>query len=165
MVTRPLDLLSKVRRPSAGVEWLYFVNGGLIALFFVLFGSRFVISPGITVSSEAGVRELRLPKVPQSAVVGAPTSIVISVAGPNLIFTDDGKYTFAEIRRWLLERGKKEPGARLLLRTEAALLLGDFTEIFSAAHEAGFLVLLAAEPVGTVGASAPSPMLGSSSGR
>ncbi|HRE81407.1 MAG TPA: hypothetical protein PLN52_10185 [Opitutaceae bacterium] len=145
MVTRPLDLLSKVKRPAVGTDWLYFVNAGLIALFFILFGSRFVISPGIVVSTEQGNREMVLPRIPESRIVGAPTTVVISVAGPDLVFTDDGKYTFAEIRRWLLERGKREPGARLLLRTEAALLLGDFTEIFSAAHQAGFVVLLAAE--------------------
>lgn len=157
MVTRPLDLLSKVKRPAVGTDWLYFVNAGLIALFFILFGSRFVISPGILVSTEQGNREMVLPRIPESRIVGAPTTVVISVAGPDLVFTDDGKYTFAEIRRWLLERGKKEPGARLLLRTEAALLLGDFTEIFSAAHQAGFVVLLAAEAESTASPKAEIP--------
>ncbi|HRP06221.1 MAG TPA: hypothetical protein PLV87_15010, partial [Opitutaceae bacterium] len=76
------------------------------------------------------------------------TSIVISVAGPDLVFTEDGKYTFAEIRQWLANKGREHPGARLLLRTDAGLALGDFTEIVSAADSAGLVVLLAAEPSG-----------------
>ncbi len=146
MVTRPLDLLSRVRKPTAGPDWLYFVNAGLIVLFFVLFGSRFVISPGIVVSNQSRHGPYTLPVVPQAVQLGSATSVVISVAGPDLVFTEDGKYTFAEIRHWLANKGRQQPGARLLLRTDAGLLLGDFTEIVSAADDAGFVVLLAAEP-------------------
>lgn len=146
MVTRPLDLLSRVRKPTAGPDWLYFVNAGLIVLFFVLFGSRFVISPGIVVSNQSRHGPYTLPVVPQAVQLGSATSVVISVAGPDLVFTEDGKYTFAEIRQWLANKGRQQPGARLLLRTDAGLLLGDFTEIVSAADDAGFVVLLAAEP-------------------
>lgn len=146
MVTRPLDLLSRLRKPRTGPDWLYFVNAGLIVLFFVLFGSRFVISPGIVVSNQVRNGGYGLPVVPQAVQLGSPTSVVVSVAGPDLVFTEDGKYTFAEIRRWLADKGRQHPGARLLLRTDAGLLLGDFTEIVSAADAAGFVVLLAAEP-------------------
>ena len=66
MVTRPLDLLSRVRKPTAGPDWLYFVNAGLIVLFFVLFGSRFVISPGIVVSNQSRHGPYTLPVVPQA---------------------------------------------------------------------------------------------------
>lgn len=156
MVTRPLDLLSRVRKPSTGVEWLHFVNAGLICLFFAIFGSRFVISPGIVVSNQSHDGRFRLPVVSQAIQLGAATSIVISVAGPDLVFTEDGKYTFAEIRQWLLDKGRQHPGARLLLRTDTGLALGDFTEIVSAADKAGLVVLLAAEP--TAGARSGSVM-------
>jgi biopolymer transport protein ExbD len=74
--------------------------------------------------------------------LGSATSIVISVAGPDLVFTEDGKYTFAEIRQWLANKGREHPGATLLLRTDAGLALGDFTEIVSAADSAGLVVSL-----------------------
>ncbi|MBX7121203.1 MAG: hypothetical protein K1X42_03665 [Opitutaceae bacterium] len=148
MVTRPLDLLSHVRKPTARAEWLHFINVGLIALFFVVFGSRFVISPGIVVSNQSRDGRFTLPVVAQAIHLGSATSIVISVAGPDLVFAEDGKYTFAEIRQWLAKKGREHPGARLLLRTDAGLALGDFTEIVSAADSAGLVVLLAAEPSG-----------------
>ena len=47
MITRPLDLSSRLRRPPSGYEFIFYVNAGLIVLLFVLFGSRFVLSPGL----------------------------------------------------------------------------------------------------------------------
>ena len=46
MITRPLDLASKLRPEPRNFDWLFFVNAGLLVLFFVLFGSRFVLAPG-----------------------------------------------------------------------------------------------------------------------
>ena len=49
MITRPLDLASKLRPPPRNLDMLFLVNGGLLVLFFMLFGSRFVLSPGLGV--------------------------------------------------------------------------------------------------------------------
>lgn len=146
MITRPLDLLSRLRKEPASYDWLHFVNAGLIALFFTLFGSRFVLSPGIAVEQSGAVRELTLPVLPQAVGTATATSLVISVAGQNLVFTDDGKYTFEEIRQWMKAQSKQRPNVRLLVRADASVALSDLAEIFDAAREAGFVsVQVAAE--------------------
>mgnify|MGYP000142925556 CR=1 FL=1 len=146
MVTRPLDLLSKVRRPPATWDWLYLVNAGLIALFFLLFYSKHVIAPGIVIQNTTGERSLRLPSVPQAVELGGPVALVISVMGRNLVFTEDGKYTFAEFEVWLRNRRPKDRDARLLVRADDSVSLNDFSAIFDAANGAGYTVQLAAEP-------------------
>jgi len=49
MITRPLDLASKLRPPPRDFDFVFLVNGGLIVMFFMLFGSRFVLAPGLGV--------------------------------------------------------------------------------------------------------------------
>ena len=146
MVTRPLDLLAKVRRPPATWDWLYLVNAGLIGLFFLLFFSKHVIAPGIVIENTSGERSLRLPSVPQAVELGGPAAVVISLMGRNLVFTEDGKYTFAEFEVWLRSRRPKDRDARLLVRADDSVSLNDFSAVFDAASEAGFTVQLAAEP-------------------
>lgn len=147
MVTRPLDLASRLRRPSAPWDWLHVVNAGLIALFFVLFQSKHVIAPGIVITeNQRAARALRLPAVPGAVELGGTVALVVSVMGRDLVFTEDGKYTFAEFARWLQARRVPGGSARLLVRADDAVSLNDFSAIFDAASAAGFTVQLAAEP-------------------
>jgi len=83
MITRPLDLASKLRKAPQNFDALFYVNAGLLVLFFTLFGSRFVLAPGFGV-------DFRLPVV-EGANAGArsPTH-VINVARSGNILTNDG---------------------------------------------------------------------------
>jgi biopolymer transport protein ExbD len=146
MVTRPLDLLTRLRRPPSSSDWLYFVNVGLIGLFFVLFYSKHVIAPGVVVQNSAAKRGLRLPSVPQAVELGGPVGFVIRVTTKNLIYTEDGKYTFAEFQSWLKNHTEIDRNQRLLVIADDSVSLNDFTAIFDAATEAGFAVQFAAEP-------------------
>ena len=56
MITHPLDLASRLRPPPRNHDVLFFLNGALIMMFFVLFGSRFVLAPGLGV-------DFRLPEM------------------------------------------------------------------------------------------------------
>ena len=47
MITRPLELSSRLRPEPRTFDWVFYVNGGLIVLFFSLFGSQFVLAPGL----------------------------------------------------------------------------------------------------------------------
>jgi hypothetical protein len=49
MITRPLDLAGKLRPGPRNFDFVFLVNGGLIALFFTLFGSPYVLAPGLGV--------------------------------------------------------------------------------------------------------------------
>jgi len=132
MITRPLDLASHLRPPPRSMDTLFYVNVALLGLFFALFGSRFVMSPGI---------ELELPTSVGGGIgQAAPTSAVISVLGPNKVFTAEGRMTYSELAAWLpsqVARGG-ERDSRLLVRADASVAASDLLKLSDIATEAGF---------------------------
>lgn len=55
MIVRPLDLASRLRPEPRDFDALFYVNAGMLALFFSLFGSRFVIAPGLELDFQVPV--------------------------------------------------------------------------------------------------------------
>lgn len=141
MITRPLDLATRLRREPRNFDFLFFVNGGLLVLFFSLFGSRFVLAPGLGV-------DFRMPELAGARAGAAATERVISVLPSGQIFAANGLLNLAQLREWLkAEAGKlREPS--LLIRASAGVPLSQLAEIVSAAQEAGFtrIVVGAEEP-------------------
>lgn len=138
MIARPLDLASKLRPPPQGTGALHYVNVGLLALFFSVFGSRFVLAPGLGV-------DFQLPLQPGAQSGAAQASNVISVLRSGQIFTDEGLVDMGQLREWLKARASREPHPALLIRASSEVTLSELIEIESAAHDAGFRVLLGAE--------------------
>ena len=145
MITRPLDLASKLRPEPRNLDWLFLVNGGLIVLFFSLAGSRFVLAPGLGV-------DFRLPVMAGAREGAAQTTHVISVLSSGLVFTDAGRFQMGDLGAWLKAEAKKAaakqmPRPSLLVRADAGVTTADLTAIRSAAAEAGFVsMILGAEP-------------------
>ena len=141
MITRPLNLSSRLRPPPRGFEVLFYVNVGLIALFFVLFGSRFVLSPGLGV-------EFGVPSLPAAMTGAVPTDVVVAIKGADMAFVEGAKVNFSGLRQYLIERARDRKALRLLVQADAALTTRDLTEVYDMAREAGFAsVQIAAEPV------------------
>ena len=99
MITRPLDLASKMRPEPRSYDALFWVNVTVLVLFFSLLGSRFVLSPGLRV-------DFTLPEMRGADAGAARTTHVISVARPGLIFTDDGALNMDQLLGWLDQRSK-----------------------------------------------------------
>ena len=74
MLTRPLELASRLRPAPRGLAWPFLVNAGLLVLFFSLFGSRFVLAPGLGV-------DFRLPTVAGANAHGFDNEVANCVAG------------------------------------------------------------------------------------
>ncbi len=133
MITRPLDLASRLRPEPRTYDWLFFVNIGVIGLFFVLFGSRFVLAPGLGVN-------FHVPTMPGAIAGAAPTTHRISVVRSNLVFVDSlGSIDMKMLRVWLEQEAKKTKRPSLLVLVGAAASATDFTDIASVAHAAGFM--------------------------
>ena len=117
---------------------MFFVNGGLLAVFFGLFGSPLVLAPGLGLN-------FRLPRVEGAdANARAPTH-VISVVNAEQIFTDDGLRKLTDLKGWLLQQKKEGTRSPLLLvRGSGEVPTSVLAEISSAAAAAGFEVLMAA---------------------
>jgi biopolymer transport protein ExbD len=138
MIARPLDLASRLRPVPQGTGALHYVNVGLLGLFFSMFGSRFVLAPGLGV-------DFQLPQQPEAQAGAAQASNVISVLRSGQIFTDEGLVDMAQLRDWLRSRATREGHPTLLIRASSEVTLSELIEIEGAAHDAGFRVLLGAE--------------------
>lgn len=141
MITRPLDIASKLRREPRSNDWLFFVNGGLLVLFFFLFGSRFVLAPSLAVE---------LPEIVGANTDARTATEFITVSESGQIYIPKAPVDMAGFERWLGERiavAKSQKGASepvLLILLDARVSTKLFAEISSAARRAGFAVRVAA---------------------
>ncbi len=141
MITRPLDLASKLRPEPRNFDFLFLVNGALIVLFFSLFGSRFVFAPGLGI-------DFQLPRVPGSVLGAAQTTHYVSVKRGGMLFVaDQGQVSLPRLREWLKDQARVTKHPVLQINADAGVEMSVLAEIYTAAREANFQVLEAAEAV------------------
>jgi biopolymer transport protein ExbD len=142
MITRPLDLASKLRPEPRNFDYVFFVNGGLLVLFFLLFASRFVLAPALGV-------DFKLPEMPNARLSAAEATHFISVKRGGQIIAGAGLLNKLQLREWLRVEAKTVSEPVLLVRAHAEVPVSELTEISTAAREAGFVrVQLAVEEAG-----------------
>ena len=134
MITRPLDLLSKLRPAPRNYDFLFLVNGGLIALFFSIFGSRFVLSPGLRVNNT----DITLRTSPNAIESAVATRISISVNANGQIWGDTGLINESHLKEWLTEQAKRAPGSVLLVLGDSHASMDVYANISDTATAAGF---------------------------
>ncbi|MDR1010457.1 MAG: biopolymer transporter ExbD [Opitutaceae bacterium] len=134
MITRPLDLNYRLRPPPRSFDWVHYVNLVLIVMFFVFFGSRFILSPAIVVES----KDFRLPPRPADRISYVAGATVISIKANGQIFTDTGLVSPSQLENWLAEKIKNAPGASLLVRADAAVTIEEIARISDLARDIGF---------------------------
>jgi biopolymer transport protein ExbD len=134
MIIRPLDLSLRLRPPPRSFDWVHYVNLVLIAMFFIFFGSRFILSPAIVVES----RDFRLPSRPAGRISYVAGATVISIKANGQIFTDTGLVSPSQLENWLVEKIKNSPGASLLVRADAAVTIEEIARISDLARDTGF---------------------------
>ncbi len=109
-----------------------FLDLCVIGMFFVLFSSKFVMTPGIT---------LALPEVESSQVATSSVYEVIAVTevkGAEMIFFDGSKYDLDSLTKLFSERGKAPEGATLLVKADVAVSMGTLSLLSSLAIESGY---------------------------
>lgn len=142
MITQPLELASKLRAPPRDFDVFFWANGALIALFFALLGSRFVLTSGEMVG--VGADDFRLPEV-GSATLGA-ASVVVSYRRDEMLLFEGGIYDIREFRAELAKYAKAHPGTVLLVRVDRQVSMQGFLSLCDLAREVGCAnVLVAAE--------------------
>ena len=149
MITHPLDLASRLRPPPRSFDWVFYVNFVLIAAFFVLFGSRFVLSPALAVDGE----NFNMPLMAEGSVSLLPSTLVVSVKANSQIFVDpNGLVNDVQLKQWFVERARRTPGASVLIRADKGVRFEVLAAIVAAAKTEGLFPLLAGEPIRTGGA-------------
>jgi biopolymer transport protein ExbD len=135
MITRPLDLESRLSPPPRDFNAVAWVNVGLIVLFFSLLGSRFVLAPGLLVE---------LPVVEPASVALVPTSVVIGYRRDNVILFEGGMYTLAELRGHLERFARKYPGSVLQVNADQQVSTQALADLGAMAASVGFSRMLLA---------------------
>lgn len=142
MITRPLDLAARLRPIPRGWDTLFYVNVCALAVFFFVFGSRFVLAPGLAV-------DFALPQAGAVATAAVRTDVVIAVPASGMAVVNGAVLDFAGLGVWLREQGASSGGGgvadagttrrkRLLVQASASLPARDLAQIYALAADAGF---------------------------
>lgn len=148
MITRPLDLASRLRAAPRSLDALFFVNAGLLVFFFSIFGSPLVLLPALAV-------DFQLPEVSGANADARPATHFITVLNAGQILAGDGVRTPVQLEAWLKEqanRWKMKPAKKgnavvsptLLVLASSRVELSVLTDIAGTARAAGFDVRVAA---------------------
>lgn len=144
MITRPLDLQSRLSPPPRDLDFFAWVNMGLIALFFGVLGSQFILAPGLPIGVGGEEGSLVLPQA-SGAIEGAgPASVVVSYRRDNVILFEGGMYTLPELRKQMETYAREHPGAVMLVRADRQVSMQAFLDLCEMAREVGFANVLAA---------------------
>lgn len=147
MITRPLELESRMSPPPRDLDFVAWVNVGVIVLFFSLFASNFVLAPGLPVGVGDQPGTLILPSVGSAAQGAGSASVVVSYRSDRKILFEGGMYSLSELRQHMEGYARKHPGAVMLVRADRQVTVQAFADLCEMAREVGFAnVLLAAEP-------------------
>ena len=144
MITRPLDLAARLRPPPRNFDWVFLVVGGLIAQFFYVFGSRFVLAPGLGMN-------FRLPIMPGTRAGASITTHVITIKSGGFknggfVFAESGALDLKQLGDWLKAEARTTKEPALLVRASDNVPMADLTDVYTVAKEAGFRqVIFAAE--------------------
>ena len=151
MITRPLELESRLSPPPRDLDFFAWVNVALIALFFGLLGSRFILAPGLLIGGSGG--DFELPKTPQ-AQYSATGSVVVSYRSDNVILFEGAIVKLPELKLRLADYAKKHPGEVLLLLADRQVTLQAITDLSAMAESVGFAyVQTAGQPLDYEGTS------------
>lgn len=141
MITRPLELQSRLSPPPRDLDFFAWVNVGVVVLFFSLMGSRFVLAQGLLV----GTGEFVLPESAGQQFVGT-ASVVVSYRQDDVILFEGAIVRLPELRQKLEAYAKQHPGEVLLLLADKHVSAQAVTDLSVMARAAGFsYVLMAGE--------------------
>ena len=144
MITRPLELEPRLSPPPRDFDVVFWLNAGVIALFFALLGSRFVLGTGLPVQVNQPA-SLELPEI--SSTVQGAASVVVSYRRDNMILFEGGIYELRDLKPLLAAYARKHAGAVMLVRVDQQVSMQGFLDLCELAREVGFgNVLVAAEP-------------------
>jgi biopolymer transport protein ExbD len=139
MITRPLDLEARLSPPPRDLDFVAWVNVAVIALFFGLLGSRFVLAPGLLIG--VGEQGALAPAQTGAPAEGA-VSVVVSYRRDNVILFEGGMFSLPELRKQLEGYAKKHPGAVLQVNADRQVSWQAILDLCVMAKSVGFAYVL-----------------------
>lgn len=126
-----LDLESEAPKPALLGFWP-FVDLCVIGLFFAMFGSKFIIAPGVSIE---------LPKLDASMVSVAEKYEVLTVnevEGKEMIMFQGTVLNLSSMRKLLIARDTVPEGVTLLVRSDASVSMRTWVALTEIANDAGY---------------------------
>jgi biopolymer transport protein ExbD len=140
MITRPLDLQSRLRPPSKRLNPLPLFDVLLIAFFFSLLSSKFVLSSGLAINLPQGGSG---PGLPASAVLTVRTDEMLLFEGQILSMSGLAPALATHVK----QQRSGGADANLLIYLDRNVSVQTFFAVAEVAREQGVTrVQLAAEP-------------------
>ena len=138
MITRPLELEARLSPAPRDLDFVAWVNAGVIVLFFSLLGSSFVLPPGLPID---------LPYAAGGSERSGASSVVVTYRRDNVILFEGGMYTLTELKKHMESYTKNHTGAVMIVRADRQVSMQQFLDLCEMARAVGFAnVLVAAEP-------------------
>lgn len=154
MITRPLELRSRLSPPPRHLDVFHWVTALAIVMFFGLLGSRFVLAPGLAIG--VGTRQTSLPGYGSAREEAMPASVVVSFRRENVILFEGGVYSMKELGRAMKAYADKHPGSVMLAHFDRQVSVQSLIELTQLAKASGFAqIQLAAESAKASGNSNP----------
>lgn len=150
--SRPLQLERELTPPDYRMDIIPLVDVILIAFFFSLLGSRFILAPGV---------QIELPAVNAQAISGAPTAAVLTIQNDNMLLFEGRIHTLgsfeAAMRTYFGDKGGLSD-AVLLVKSDKDVSMSTFLYVCEIAQRAGFAkVHVAAEIAAEDDLQPPAP--------
>ncbi|HEY5552281.1 MAG TPA: biopolymer transporter ExbD [Opitutaceae bacterium] len=128
MVTQPLDLQSHLRPSPRSFDVFYFADLALLAVFFMLMGSQFVLAPGMPVN---------LPVMEDSTNLAQPADVVVSMRGDDGVLFEGGLFPLAAFQSKLAEIVAARNVETVLVRVDRQVTAQGLLDLCAAARRAG----------------------------
>lgn len=146
MITAPLNLEARLRKAPRNFDALFYVNLGVLLLMFSLFGSRFVMLPGVNVV---------LPQLAHRNWTEQAGSLRVLIQHDGQIAFEGGFCSLEVFRERLREIAAKRAGeVSLIVQADQMVPYHRVFELSAVALELGVPVSWAAESAGPQGAEA-----------
>lgn len=128
MVTQPLDLESHMRPAPRNLDVFFYADIAILAVFFVLMGSQFVLAPGMP---------MNLPLVHGATELARPADLVVSMRGDNVVLFEGGLFPLAGFESRLAKTVKARGAETVLVRVDRQVTAQGLLDLCAAARSAG----------------------------
>ncbi len=129
--SRPLQLERELSAPDRGLDVAPLIDILVIALFFSLLGSRFILAPGV---------QIDLPSVSATSISNVPTAAVLTIRSDNMLLFEGSIHTVgsfeAAMRTYFADKGLSD--AVLLVKPNKDVSMQTFLYVCEIARNAGF---------------------------
>ncbi len=138
MITRPLGLQSHLRPPSSRINPIPLVDVVLIALFFSVVHSNYVLAPGLTIN---------LPQGSEEVMAGLATSAFLTVQSENVLLFQERILKMDTLKPALAEHVRERGETNLVIYIDRGVPVQTLVSVTEIAREAGVArVQVASQP-------------------